>query len=811
MKQYWLNEPGKQTTGPFTVNQLEAKVKSNSVSLKGQVCEVGNIVWMPLRKIVEVTQAFGLIQPNSLIQPPNLIQQPSLIQQSGLIQPPAMEAGKKQTPAFISPPALPTRANPNFSNSNNAPALPIDSNNQKVKRQAPILALLGLVGGIILLLMSGVMLFIFGVVTENPVAEKKPIKVVEDKKPEPIDNQKIINAALIHRQKVWDLKIGIFKKTITLLQSEEAIKALSDLGSMGKEAAEEKVWQYLSERIGQGFLTKAAELIKELPPEALEEFKNFTPIDLTSEMLTLQWLTYEALEDYGYLLKIWQEHGKDQFKNREEIINLFKGLKERPSLEKGIESDKNGNQSIKVKMYGSNFEEKVVTEPAGNGFASSFQVLCKELGRKNLLSGDTVFTPGLDGKPKGNFTPAVKFFVNSASKTIWLTPLVQDSTNAGALLVANRNPVAVNINSIGTAVPGNQKLPLQELFSKLAPSVPLIINPGIGVGSGFLVNYKNKYYVVTNRHVVEGAKQKGVTVKFFNGGRTGNDKSFEINPSIARIVNFHNSADLALIDVHGARNMLEEQSIKPVPLSPKKHTPQVGENVFAIGHPGGGDKILTRTLSNGIISAIGRKVMNSMFLQVTVPLNPGNSGGPLFDDYGRVIGINTFIIRKSSDRGGIALEALNFALEIPHLYELLDKNHDNLVMNPEDEPTKNDETNSNKKMGPAIAELTKVGYKPLKGTLAKSSQSFNLGPGGSRVIEFEAAASPLLAVTSGSVGSEDIDLAVIDKSNESIATEDETGDAPSLTFRCKPLAALSLIVFNPTDKSTVVTIAFWTK
>jgi hypothetical protein len=115
-------------------------------------------------------------------------------------------------------------------------------------------------------------------------------------------------------------------------------------------------------------------------------------------------------------------------------------------------------------------------------------------------------------------------------------------------------------------------------------------------------------------------------------------------------------------------------------------------------------------------------------------------------------------------------------------------------------------------MNPAIALLTdKGGYKFLNGTLAKSSQSFNLGPGGSRVIEFDSGKSPNLIITAACVGSEDIDLAVIDKNNEQLALEDDVGDAPSIPFRNKEPGMHSLIVFNPTDKPTFVSIAFLAK
>src|SRR5262249_26878930 len=139
-----------------------------------------------------------------------------------------------------------------------------------------------------------------------------------------------------------------------------------------------------------------------------------------------------------------------------------------------------------------------------------------------------------------------------------------------------------------------------------------------------------------------------------------------------KVIAIHTEADVAIIDVNASANKIRNTwNINPVRLAPKDNAPRVGSKVFAIGHPGGGDQILTRTLSDGVISATGRKMDFSpgTFTQVTVAINPGNSGGPLFDDRGRVLAINTFIIRRGS--GGVSLEGLNFCLEVAALYELL--------------------------------------------------------------------------------------------------------------------------------------------
>jgi S1-C subfamily serine protease len=211
---------------------------------------------------------------------------------------------------------------------------------------------------------------------------------------------------------------------------------------------------------------------------------------------------------------------------------------------------------------------------------------------------------------------------------------------------------------------------LQELFVDLSPAVPVVEAVGNGTGSGFLLKHGHRYLVVTNRHVIENARD-GVVVHFLVGDGRGEESRITVPKEQTSVVAIHRSADLAVVDVTPAASRIERQKIAPVRLAERGHRPQVGEPVFTIGHPGGGPEgLLTRTLSPGFVSGVGRKDDEARYLQVTVPLNPGNSGGPLFDDQGLVVGVSTCGIRRG-ESGGVALEALNFALEGDFVHEVV--------------------------------------------------------------------------------------------------------------------------------------------
>ncbi len=149
-----------------------------------------------------------------------------------------------------------------------------------------------------------------------------------------------------------------------------------------------------------------------------------------------------------------------------------------------------------------------------------------------------------------------------------------------------------------------------------------------GMGSGFLISTDG--YIVTNNHVVEKAKSIMVT---FNDGR-------ELS---AELVGADAQTDLAVLKVDG-KNF-------PRVSFENRTKPRVGDWVIALGNPFG----LGGTATAGIVSADGRDIGGPYtdFIQIDASINRGNSGGPTFDVYGRVVGVNTAIFSPSGGSVGI--------------------------------------------------------------------------------------------------------------------------------------------------------------
>ncbi|MFN3536835.1 MAG: Do family serine endopeptidase [Brevundimonas sp.] len=151
---------------------------------------------------------------------------------------------------------------------------------------------------------------------------------------------------------------------------------------------------------------------------------------------------------------------------------------------------------------------------------------------------------------------------------------------------------------------------------------------GAGSGSGFFISADG--YIVTNNHVVENASE--ITV------RLTDDRELT-----ARIVGRDPETDLAVLKVEGGTFPFVEFETSA--------QPRVGDWVVALGNPFG----LGGSATAGIVSARGRDIGEAYvdYIQIDAPINRGNSGGPTFDIYGRVIGVNTAIFSPTGVSVGI--------------------------------------------------------------------------------------------------------------------------------------------------------------
>ena len=171
-----------------------------------------------------------------------------------------------------------------------------------------------------------------------------------------------------------------------------------------------------------------------------------------------------------------------------------------------------------------------------------------------------------------------------------------------------------------------------------------------GTGSGFV--YDGQGRIVTNYHVVEAADQLQVT---FSDGEVRD----------ARLVGADPSNDLAVLEVGAGAN-------DPAPLAlGDSDALEVGRFVVAIGHPFG----LDQTLTTGVVSGLGRIIESpdrgfiGEIIQTDAAINQGNSGGPLLDLDGRVVGVNSAIVSPTGTSAGIgyAIPAATLARVVPEL------------------------------------------------------------------------------------------------------------------------------------------------
>ena len=233
------------------------------------------------------------------------------------------------------------------------------------------------------------------------------------------------------------------------------------------------------------------------------------------------------------------------------------------------------------------------------------------------------------------------------------TPPPSDA-NGGENKYEHNGPIEIN-KVEGSSIPAST---MTEVIEKVRDSVVEIVTENIteskyygkyvtsGAGSGVIIN-KNGY-IITNHHVVNGANTISV--------RTTNEKEYK-----ATIVGSDEESDIAIIKIEAtdlaAATLGDSSALK------------LGEQVIAIGNPLGR---LGGTVTDGIISALDRQMtidgQNMVLLQTNAAVNPGNSGGGLFNMAGHLIGIVN--AKSSSSSSETTIEGLGFAIPINHAFEI---------------------------------------------------------------------------------------------------------------------------------------------
>jgi len=189
-------------------------------------------------------------------------------------------------------------------------------------------------------------------------------------------------------------------------------------------------------------------------------------------------------------------------------------------------------------------------------------------------------------------------------------------------------------------VSGSPSIDIAAIYKRNAPGVVQITSSGAqggqALGSGFVIDKDGR--IVTNFHVVDGATE--IQVGFSNQDTVS-----------ARVVGTDQSTDLALLEV-------DEDATALTPLAfADSDAVEVGDPVVAIGNPFG----LERTATAGIVSALQREVRApndytiDQVIQTDAPINSGNSGGPLIDAAGRVIGVNSQIETANAGGGNVGI------------------------------------------------------------------------------------------------------------------------------------------------------------
>ncbi len=170
----------------------------------------------------------------------------------------------------------------------------------------------------------------------------------------------------------------------------------------------------------------------------------------------------------------------------------------------------------------------------------------------------------------------------------------------------------------------------------------VVVKTDIAFGTGFIIHSDG--VIVTNYHVIEGAKKVAVSLT--------NNATY----AVTKVIDYHKEKDIAILKI-------DKQDLTAVDIGDSNDISS-GEKVTVIGNPAG----LQNSVSQGIVSALDREYQGASYIQIDAAISGGSSGGPIFDDKGRVVAISTVTL--------IGGQNLNFGVRVNEIFDL---EFDNIV------------------------------------------------------------------------------------------------------------------------------------
>jgi len=261
------------------------------------------------------------------------------------------------------------------------------------------------------------------------------------------------------------------------------------------------------------------------------------------------------------------------------------------------------------------------------------------LGCAGLLTANLVSRTGIASAASA--TPVALTVPSPVQQSTPFTKIAKESEPSVVQITSTMQEKRANVRQFFNGQPFNGENPFGDMnpFGNMMPNMPQQPRRSMGLGSGFIVDRNG--YILTNNHVVENATR--VQVKL-----PGDHTEYT-----AKVVGTDPELDLAVLKIDAGKQLAA------LPMG-NSDAIQVGDWAVAIGSPFG----LEQTMTAGIISAKGRDLGEEghqlqRFIQTDAAINRGNSGGPLLNINGQVIGINTMIVSGSGN-----FEGIGFALPI---------------------------------------------------------------------------------------------------------------------------------------------------